>query len=194
MLVLCFPKSDVCYANLSSSLHCWRAHYHSNQYTTMPWEAPRARPAIAPGVVWPRCDERAVFNDYQNPCSSIQNPVPRPAHRGPQHCAPQVCGFLPTANGPNGPTHGPNGYTVCLYCRACTRNKKWYKDTENTITAVPPNLEPHSSRGFQTRMCRLCKERERLLQYRRNKRCGVFNGVPNALVLHLSRRNRHHYP
>jgi hypothetical protein len=60
--------------------------------------------------------------------------------------------------------HGP-GHTVCYHCTRMSENLQWYKLAYARIIRQPPAPanETNQWRGFLTRMCVLCEQREQYL-------------------------------
>ena len=83
--------------------------------------------------------------------------------------------------------------TVCFHCNSMYKNSQWYRSAYNRITRRPPlrGNEPEHWRGFLTRMCTLCEEREQYLVASRRAGGG---GIPALGPTNAQRQRMEDYP
>ena len=113
-----------------------------------------------PGLPGP-CDDRD--NHTYPPGISCTSLVPGSVN------APLIAGAVRLPYGQNPCTntttrHGP-GHTVCYHCNHMNENLHWYKLAFARIVRQPPAPANETTqwRGFLTRMCVLCEQREQYL-------------------------------
>jgi hypothetical protein len=94
----------------------------------------------------------------------------------------------------NTTTRHPPGRTVCYHCNRMNENLHWYKLAYARIIRQPPAPanETNQWRGFLTRMCVLCEQREQYLIAAR--RTGGILTMPTLAPLAGQRLRMENYP
>ena len=143
--------------------------------------APPPAPALPGNAQRPICDDWDANHTYIEDCSNTSAPYNEPP--GPPG-PPAYYTQLPCRNLAAAPPHVKIShgalFTVCGYCADCTKTHPWHKQAIARMTKPPPAVAVYETkkwRGFWTRMCNVCEDRENRL-YRQRRPVGGLIAPP----------------